>query len=104
MVDQLAAIWFKPRKPWIAGVLGKHCASQTKGAGIISNGQINPAVKISGMELINTTKVTSSRLGVTAPNAIPTKLQANKNGKSKLMRSLGFAKVFTPCKSKLAPK
>ena len=61
-------------------MLGNSCDNQTIGDGIISTGQIKPALKISGIELINTTKVTNSRLGVTEPIQIPIAHELIKNG------------------------
>jgi len=88
----------------MAGVLGKRLDIQMIGRGIASNGQIKPAEKISGIELINTTNVTNSRRGVTEPSQMPHRQEASKKGSRSSNKCPALARVLTPCEVKLAPK
>ena len=65
-------------------MLGNSCDNSTNHSGIISIGQIKPEEKISGIELINTTTVTSSLRGTNSPIKIPIKQLASKKGRSKV--------------------
>lgn len=75
----------------MAGVLGNHWASQFKGAGINSTGQMNPARNTNGRDESNTIWLGRSRLRSKAPNSTPNMVVASTKGSTNSQSVVGEA-------------
>ncbi|MNC58045.1 hypothetical protein D3C75_1077520 [compost metagenome] len=75
----------------MAGVLGTHWASQLRGVGMSSSGQMKPARKTSGNEEMSTTWVGRSRRVNRAPSTTPSQVVASRKGRVNSHKATGSA-------------